>query len=51
MGARVVDRAREIPLFALYPSTRHLSPKVAALLNLLRERLLFDAPGPAGEPA
>jgi DNA-binding transcriptional LysR family regulator len=31
--------AREIPIFAMYPSTRHLPPKVIALLDLLRERL------------
>jgi DNA-binding transcriptional LysR family regulator len=29
----------EVPLFALYPSTRHVSPKLVALLTLLRERL------------
>jgi DNA-binding transcriptional LysR family regulator len=28
-----------IPIFALYPSTRHLSPKVVSLLELLRSRL------------
>jgi DNA-binding transcriptional LysR family regulator len=31
--------AREIPIHALYPSLRHLSPKVITLLDLLRERL------------
>jgi len=33
--------APEVPIFALYPSTRHLSPKVMALLELLRERLVL----------
>lgn len=40
--------AREIPIFALYPSTRHLAPKVIALLELLRERLALTL-SPAGE--
>ncbi len=31
--------AKEVPVFALYPSTRHLSPKVLALLDLMRDRL------------
>jgi DNA-binding transcriptional LysR family regulator len=31
--------AREVPVYALYPSARHLSPKVLALLDLLRDRL------------
>lgn len=31
--------AREVPVYALYPSARHLSPKVIALLDLLRDRL------------
>jgi len=41
--------AREIPIFALYPSTRHLAPKVIALLELLRERLALTL-SPSGEP-
>lgn len=38
---RVLDgwSAREVPVYALYPSARHLSPKVIALLDLLRDRL------------
>lgn len=38
---RVLDgwSAREVPVYALYPSARHLSPKVLALLELLRNRL------------
>ena len=41
--------AREIPIFAMYPSTRHLAPKVIALLDLLRERLALTlAPSAAG---
>ncbi|MDC3960010.1 LysR family transcriptional regulator [Polyangium jinanense] len=45
---RVLDAwaAAEVPVFALYPSTRHLSPKVIALLDLLRNRLVL-ADGPA----
>jgi DNA-binding transcriptional LysR family regulator len=35
--------APEVPVFALYPSARHLSPAVTALLELLRQRLSFDA--------
>jgi DNA-binding transcriptional LysR family regulator len=35
--------APEVPVFALYPSARHLSPTVMALLDLVRERLLFAA--------
>ena len=35
--------APEVPVFALYPSARHLSPTVVALLELLRERLAFNA--------
>jgi DNA-binding transcriptional LysR family regulator len=31
--------AEEVPVFALYPSTRHLSPKVIAFIELLRKRL------------
>lgn len=31
--------AREVPLHAVYPSTRHLSPKVRAFLDHLRERM------------
>lgn len=38
--------APEVPVFALYPSTRHLSPKVVALLDLLRKRLVLSAPSP-----
>ncbi|MBN9162431.1 MAG: LysR family transcriptional regulator [Myxococcales bacterium 68-20] len=34
--------APEVPVFALYPSTRHLSPKVVALLDLLRQRLVLS---------
>ncbi|WP_437905452.1 LysR family transcriptional regulator [Sorangium sp. So ce327] len=34
--------APEVPVFALYPSTRHLSPKVVAFLDLLRERLVLS---------
>jgi DNA-binding transcriptional LysR family regulator len=39
--ARALDAwsAREVPIQALYPSLRHLSPKVIALLDLLRDRL------------
>lgn len=46
---RVLDAwsAREVPVYALYPSARHLSPKVIALLDLLRERLAWTL-GPAG---
>jgi DNA-binding transcriptional LysR family regulator len=33
--------APEVPVFALYPSTRHLAPKVAAFLELLRQRLVL----------
>jgi DNA-binding transcriptional LysR family regulator len=29
----------EIPLHAVYPSTRHLSPKVKAFLDHLRDRM------------
>ncbi len=35
--------APEVPVFALYPSARHLSPTVMALLELLRQRLSFAA--------
>lgn len=35
--------APEVPVVALYPSTRHLPPKVLALLELLRERLKLGA--------
>jgi DNA-binding transcriptional LysR family regulator len=31
--------APEVPVFALYPSARHLSPTTVSLLDLLRERL------------
>ncbi len=31
--------APEVPVYALYPSARHLSPSVAALLDLLRDEL------------
>ncbi len=31
--------AREVPLHAVYPSTRHLSPKVKAFLDHLREQM------------
>lgn len=38
---RVLDgwSAREVPVYALYPSARHLSPKVLALIDLLQSRL------------
>lgn len=38
---RVLDGwvAEEVPVFALYPSVRHLSPKVIAFIELIRERL------------
>lgn len=36
--------APEVPMFALYPSTRHLAPKVVALLDLLRQRLVLSTP-------
>lgn len=36
--------APEVPVFALYPSTRHLSPKVTALLELIGDQLRFSAP-------
>ena len=29
----------DMPTFAVYPSTRHLSPKVKVFLDLLQERL------------
>ncbi|XXF78257.1 LysR family transcriptional regulator [Myxococcaceae bacterium GXIMD 01537] len=35
--------APEVPIHAVYPSARHLSPKVIALLELLRERLQLNA--------
>jgi DNA-binding transcriptional LysR family regulator len=35
--------APDVPVFALYPTARHLSPTTMALLELLRERLSFDA--------
>lgn len=40
---RILDAwaAPEIPVVALYPSTRHLTPKMIALLDLLRSRLTF----------
>lgn len=34
----------EVPVQALYPTARHLSPKVAAFLDLLRERLDLRVP-------
>jgi DNA-binding transcriptional LysR family regulator len=39
--ARVLESwsAPEVPVFALYPSARHLAPTVASFLELLRERL------------
>jgi len=39
---RVLDdwAAPKVPVFALYPSTRHLAPKVVALLDLLRSRFV-----------
>lgn len=42
---RILDAwtAPELPVVALYPSTRHLSPKMMALLDLLRARLSFEA--------
>ena len=33
--------APEVPVFAVYPSTRHLPPKVVSLLDLLRQRLVL----------
>jgi DNA-binding transcriptional LysR family regulator len=36
--------APEVPVFALYPSARHLTPTVMALLELLRQRLALTAP-------
>jgi DNA-binding transcriptional LysR family regulator len=42
------------PIHVVYPSTRHLSPKVTALLELLRERMdppPWESPGrPTGSP-
>jgi DNA-binding transcriptional LysR family regulator len=35
--------APEVPLFALYPSARHLTPTLMALLELFRQRLAFSA--------
>lgn len=35
--------APEVPVFALYPSTRHLAPAVMAFVDLLRQRLVFEA--------
>lgn len=39
--ARVLDpwATEDVPIFALYPSTRHLPPKLVALLDLIRKRL------------
>ena len=37
----------EVPLHAVYPSTRHLSPKVRAFIDFLRERITPDAFTPA----
>jgi DNA-binding transcriptional LysR family regulator len=47
---RVLDGwgAPGIPIFALYPSTRHLSPKVVTLLELLRSRLAMSVSGGGG---
>jgi DNA-binding transcriptional LysR family regulator len=39
------------PIFALYPSTRHLSPKVVSLVELLRSRLAMGLSGPGGSAA
>jgi DNA-binding transcriptional LysR family regulator len=36
-------RSAETPLHAVYPTARHLSPKVAAFIELVRERLRLDA--------
>jgi DNA-binding transcriptional LysR family regulator len=33
--------APEVPVYALYPSTRHLAPSVIAFLELLRKRQIF----------
>jgi DNA-binding transcriptional LysR family regulator len=38
---------RDVPVFALYPSTRHLSPKVVALVDLIRDRLAKRIAGAA----
>jgi DNA-binding transcriptional LysR family regulator len=35
--------APEVPVFAVYPSARHVSPAVTALLELLRQRLALGA--------
>jgi len=35
--------APEVPVFALYPSARHLTPTVMALLELLRQKLSFGS--------
>jgi len=50
---RVLDAwsAPGIPIFALYPSTRHLSPKVVSLLELLRSRLATGSFAPGGGSA
>jgi DNA-binding transcriptional LysR family regulator len=47
---RVLDAwaAPGIPIFALYPSTRHLSPKVVSLLELLRSRLAMSISASGG---
>ena len=47
---RVLDAwaAPGIPIFALSPSTRHLSPKVVSLLELLRSRLAMSISAPGG---
>ena len=47
---RVLDAwaAPGIPIFALYPSTRHLSPKVVSLLELLRSRLAMSVSARGG---
>ncbi|HEY3494224.1 MAG TPA: LysR family transcriptional regulator [Polyangiaceae bacterium] len=39
--------APPVPIFALYPSARHLAPPVVAFLDLLQRRLVFE-PAAAG---
>ena len=39
------------PIHAVYPTTRHLSPKVCAFLDHLTEAMGTDAPGEVGETA
>lgn len=45
-------RSNTTPLHAVYPTTRHLSPKVLSFVELLRERLpnTVLAPAPEGSP-